>query len=144
VSANTLKSAKPPIPHHDPGRATPCTSTSGKSLEQNRPDEKREDERSEGKRPNAEARTTQRHSQKVESSAADGSKTGKRRSAPGTRGARLPREAREGAMHAWLAILHDRHPDATWVPASRETGAQLIQFPHERRRRTEHLPKAAA
>jgi hypothetical protein len=28
---------------------------------------------------------------------------------------RLPREAREGLMRAWLEILRDRHPSATWV-----------------------------
>jgi hypothetical protein len=31
--------------------------------------------------------------------------------------AHLPREAREGLMRAWLEILRDRHPSATWVPA---------------------------
>jgi hypothetical protein len=31
--------------------------------------------------------------------------------------AHLPREAREGLMRAWLEILRDRHPRATWVPA---------------------------
>jgi hypothetical protein len=28
---------------------------------------------------------------------------------------RLPREAREGLMRAWLEILRDRHPSVTWV-----------------------------
>jgi hypothetical protein len=32
----------------------------------------------------------------------------------------LPREAPEGLMRAWLKVLHDRHPDATWVPASQQ------------------------
>jgi hypothetical protein len=31
---------------------------------------------------------------------------------------RLPREARDGIMRAWLEILRDRHPAATWVPAA--------------------------
>jgi hypothetical protein len=31
--------------------------------------------------------------------------------------AHLPRDAREGLMRAWLEILRDRHPNATWVPA---------------------------
>ncbi len=29
---------------------------------------------------------------------------------------RLPREAREGLMRAWLEILREQHPDVTWVP----------------------------
>jgi hypothetical protein len=29
---------------------------------------------------------------------------------------RLPREAREGLMRAWLEILRERHPGVTWVP----------------------------
>jgi hypothetical protein len=29
----------------------------------------------------------------------------------------LPREARDGLMRAWLSVLHDRHPNVTWVPA---------------------------
>ena len=29
--------------------------------------------------------------------------------------ARLPREARNGVMRAWLEILKERHPDVTWV-----------------------------
>ena len=28
---------------------------------------------------------------------------------------RIPREAREGLMRAWKAILQERHPDVTWV-----------------------------
>ena len=30
----------------------------------------------------------------------------------------LPLEAREGLMRAWLKVLHDRHPQVTWVPVS--------------------------
>jgi hypothetical protein len=29
---------------------------------------------------------------------------------------RMPREAREGLIRAWLEILHERHPEVTWVP----------------------------
>lgn len=28
----------------------------------------------------------------------------------------LPREARDGLMRAWLAILHERHPEFMWLP----------------------------
>jgi hypothetical protein len=28
---------------------------------------------------------------------------------------RIPREAREGLMRAWLEILRERHPQVTWV-----------------------------
>jgi hypothetical protein len=27
----------------------------------------------------------------------------------------LPREAREGVMRAWIEILRQRHPNATWI-----------------------------
>jgi hypothetical protein len=27
----------------------------------------------------------------------------------------MPREAREGLMRAWLTVLHERHPQVTWV-----------------------------
>jgi hypothetical protein len=29
---------------------------------------------------------------------------------------RIPREAREGLLGAWLEILHERHPGVTWLP----------------------------
>jgi hypothetical protein len=29
---------------------------------------------------------------------------------------RIPREARDGLMRAWLEILRERHPGVTWVP----------------------------
>jgi hypothetical protein len=29
---------------------------------------------------------------------------------------RLPREARDGLMRAWLEILRERHPGVTWLP----------------------------
>lgn len=28
---------------------------------------------------------------------------------------KLPREAREGLMRAWIEILEERHPGLTWV-----------------------------
>jgi hypothetical protein len=33
---------------------------------------------------------------------------------------RLPREARDGLMRAWLEILRERHPGISWVPAEQE------------------------
>jgi hypothetical protein len=32
--------------------------------------------------------------------------------------ARIPSEARDGLMRAWLEILKARHPDVTWIPSS--------------------------
>lgn len=29
---------------------------------------------------------------------------------------RIPREARDGLMRAWLEILRERHPSVTWLP----------------------------
>jgi hypothetical protein len=31
---------------------------------------------------------------------------------------RLPREARDGIMRAWLEILRERHPEVSWIPAT--------------------------
>jgi hypothetical protein len=28
---------------------------------------------------------------------------------------RLPREARDGLMRAWLEILKERHPEVSWI-----------------------------
>lgn len=28
----------------------------------------------------------------------------------------IPREAREGLMRAWIALLQQRHPGVVWVP----------------------------
>jgi hypothetical protein len=28
---------------------------------------------------------------------------------------KIPREAREGLMRAWVAILKERHPQVTWI-----------------------------
>lgn len=33
---------------------------------------------------------------------------------------RLPQEARDGLMRAWLEILRERHPGVEWVPAEQE------------------------
>jgi hypothetical protein len=33
---------------------------------------------------------------------------------------RIPREAREGLMRAWLEILRERHPDVSWVTVKGE------------------------
>jgi hypothetical protein len=33
---------------------------------------------------------------------------------------RLPREARDGLMRAWLEILRERHPEVSWLPATQE------------------------
>lgn len=41
----------------------------------------------------------------------------------------LPPEAREGVMRAWLAILHERHPNVTWLPAEQPNGATIVPFP---------------
>jgi hypothetical protein len=30
---------------------------------------------------------------------------------------RLPREARDGLVRAWLEILRDRHPEVSWIAA---------------------------
>jgi hypothetical protein len=35
---------------------------------------------------------------------------------------RLPREAREGLMRAWLEILRERHPGVDWLPT--QSGAK--------------------
>jgi len=31
---------------------------------------------------------------------------------------RLPREARDGLMRAWLDILKERHPEVSWIAGS--------------------------
>lgn len=33
---------------------------------------------------------------------------------------RIPREARDGMMRAWLEILRERHPGVSWVPVEQE------------------------
>jgi hypothetical protein len=37
--------------------------------------------------------------------------------------ARIPREAREGIMRAWLAILRERHPDVIWIQVTQTSQA---------------------
>jgi hypothetical protein len=46
---------------------------------------------------------------------------------------RLPMEAHQGLMRAWLSILHDRDPNVTWVatnPQAREPIVDDAQSPH--------------
>jgi hypothetical protein len=46
---------------------------------------------------------------------------------------RLPREAHDSLMRAWLEILRERHPDVSWVPARQEcSGNQEVPLSHER------------
>jgi len=50
----------------------------------------------------------------------------------------IPREAREGLMRSWLAILKERHPHATWIAQEAEAVgkpvmAQPSQSPHSAR-----------
>jgi hypothetical protein len=33
---------------------------------------------------------------------------------------RIPREARDGLMRAWLAILQEKHPQFTWIAIEQE------------------------
>jgi hypothetical protein len=33
---------------------------------------------------------------------------------------RIPREARDGMMRAWLEILRERHPGVSWVPVEQK------------------------
>ena len=47
---------------------------------------------------------------------------------PAEESAPVPREARDGLMRAWLAILHERHPEVMWLPVHEVQGT--------RRRRT--------
>ena len=40
---------------------------------------------------------------------------------------KLPPEARDGLMRAWLAILRERHPSVVWIPVEpdrTESGAE--------------------
>jgi hypothetical protein len=43
---------------------------------------------------------------------------------------RIPREARDGIMRAWLAILREKHPQFTWIaieqePSERESATSV-------------------
>ena len=49
---------------------------------------------------------------------------------------RIPREARDGLMRAWLEILRDRHPGVAWVESRQESAhdaprdaAGIVQIP---------------
>jgi hypothetical protein len=60
---------------------------------------------------------------------------------------RLPREARNGLMRAWLEILSDRHPGTTWMPA--EQGKQHLAMhrnpsENDKRHQAETVTVAAA
>lgn len=33
---------------------------------------------------------------------------------------RIPREARDGLMRAWLAMLREKHPQVTWIAVEQE------------------------
>jgi hypothetical protein len=44
---------------------------------------------------------------------------------------RLPTEAREGLMRAWLSILAERHPEMAWVPCERAEEAECELDPRE-------------
>jgi hypothetical protein len=50
----------------------------------------------------------------------------------------IPREAREGLMRAWVAILRERHPEVTWIP---EQHPERSEKPTSRS--PEELPAAA-
>jgi hypothetical protein len=50
---------------------------------------------------------------------------------------RLPHAAREGLMRAWLAVLSQRHPEVTWIPAATPSIKEEQSNPelkHDRRR----------
>jgi hypothetical protein len=44
----------------------------------------------------------------------------------------LPREAREGLMRAWIAILSERYPDSVWVAAMND-GDRETDAPNDKR-----------
>ena len=46
---------------------------------------------------------------------------------------RIPRDAREGLMRAWLAILSERHPGVVWVPIEAEQSSVHRPEPSEPR-----------
>jgi hypothetical protein len=41
---------------------------------------------------------------------------------PACRKTPIPREARDGLMRAWVALLHEKHPGVTWMPATPSQG----------------------
>ena len=44
---------------------------------------------------------------------------------------RIPREAREGIMRAWLEILRQRHPEVSWVAIREEDQAEDETSPEQ-------------
>lgn len=60
---------------------------------------------------------------------------------------RLPGEARDGLMRAWLEILRERHPSATWVPAEQvkqQTAVRGSATENAARSQAESMGMAAA
>jgi hypothetical protein len=47
---------------------------------------------------------------------------------------RIPREARDGLMRAWLEILRDRHPSTMWMPVEQEKNEVLARRAGNERR----------
>ena len=57
-----------------------------------------------------------------------GAHWGRGNSRRGRRGvSRIPREARDGLMRAWLEILRERHPGVSWVPGEQVTQETAIR-----------------
>jgi hypothetical protein len=38
---------------------------------------------------------------------------------------RLPREARDGLMRAWLQLLHETHPQVSWIEVEQQPSELL-------------------
>lgn len=57
----------------------------------------------------------------------------------------LPREARDGLMRAWLAILTEKHPQHTWITAtqSSELEADIDSSEDSDTTSAEHIVRAA-
>lgn len=53
---------------------------------------------------------------------------------------RIPTEARDGLMRAWLEILRERHPDTSWIPAGESSSKD--DSPMSVRRETAGTPSA--
>ena len=41
----------------------------------------------------------------------------------------IPREARDGLMRAWVALLQEKHPGVTWIPVSGPGGCETTTKP---------------
>ena len=54
---------------------------------------------------------------------------------------RLPGEARDGLMRAWLEILRERHPGVSWLPL--EDGSLKDDSPTDAQSETSELVPAA-